>query len=322
MAGPLRYDPVPWLLSADDEAITAFVKRDLLSEKVDKRKLWDLPEARRLVGRQQPDGRWCYPVAKPPPYNYDLYETFNTLGVLVGKCGLDRRHPAIEKAAAYVFSCQAPEGDYRGIYGNQPAHTYTPALMEVLIEAGYQKHPSVERAFRWLLDTRQTDGGWAIPARTQGKNFSGDWEGAASGDPIEPDRSKPFSHLVTGMVLRAFAAHPRHRKSRAARDAATMLKTRFFKPDKYADRRGREYWTKFTYPFGFTDLLTSLDSLGRIGLSADDPDIAGAIAWFAKEQRRDGSFDLVMRRGISDKRLPYWLGLAVCRALGRFKASG
>ncbi|HAL46484.1 MAG: hypothetical protein CL694_09975 [Chloroflexi bacterium] len=319
MARLLRHDPVPWLLSSDDRAITTFVERDLLGEEVDTKKLGEAPEAQRVLRRQQTDGAWRYPREKPSPYNYDLYETLNALGVLVSKYGFDRRHPAVAQGAAYVFSCQAPEGDYRGIFGNQPDPTHTPILMEVLIEAGFQQHESIERAFRWLLETRQDDGGWAIPARTRGKKLAGDWEGAAFGDPIEPDRSKPFSHVVTGMVLRAFAAHPRYRGSQPANDAATMLKTRFFKSDKYPDRRGREYWTKFTFPFTYPDILTSLDTLGRMGLSADDPDIGSAIAWFEKKQKPDGSFDLDMRRGTSDERLPYWLGLAICRALRRFE---
>ena len=162
----------------------------------------------------------------------------------------------------------------------------------------------------WLLDSQQDDGGWAIPARTRRER----WDASR---PIQADTSKPFSHMVTGMVLRAFAAHPRYRRTRAAKDAAALLKSRFFKPDKYTDRRGREFWTKFTYPFGYTDLLTALDSLGRMGFGKGDPDIELAIAWFREKQNTDGSFNLAMRRGLSDKRLPYWLGLAVCRALAR-----
>jgi hypothetical protein len=322
VSGLLARNPIPWLLSLDDQAITAFVRRDLLGQRIAVKALWELREPQRLIGKQQADGSWRYPTKKPPPFNYDLYETLNTLGVLVFKYGLDQRHPAIDKGAAYVFSCQAPEGDYRGIYGNQPAHTYTPALMEVLIEAGYRQHPSIARAFCWLLETRQDDGGWAIPARTRDRRVVKDWQTVGRSELIEADRSKPFSHLVTGMVLRALVAHSRHRRSKAARVAADLLKSRLFKPDKYPDRRGREYWTKFTYPFGFTDLLTALDSLGRMGLTATDPDIARAIGWFRDQQQADGSFDLVMRRGIGDKRLPHWLGLAVCRALRRFKGAG
>ncbi len=314
----LRRDPIPWLLGTEHEAITAFVRRDLLDERIAVKRLWELREPQRLIARQQPDGRWRYPTLKPAPFNYDLYETFNTLGVLVDKYGLDKRHPTIARGAAYVFSCQAAEGDYRGIYGNQPAHTYTPALMEVLIKAGYAQHPSIKQAFRWLHTTRQDDGGWAIPARTRDKRIVKDWQVLAQQQPIEADRTKPFSHLVTGMVLRAFAAHPQQRRTRAAKGAATLLRSRLFKPDKYADRRGTEYWTKFTYPFGFTDLLTSLDSLGRMGLCADDPNVSRAIEWFRKRQNADGSFELDMRRGIGDKQLARWLGLALCRALGRF----
>jgi hypothetical protein len=119
------------------------------------------------------------------------------------------------------------------------------------------------------------------------------------------------------MVLRAFAAHPRQRRTPVARHAAALLKSRFFKADAYADRRGPEYWTKFTFPFQYTNLLTALDSLSKMGFSADDPDVARAIGWFRDQQRSDGSFELTRCRGIGDKRLPYWLGIALARALVR-----
>jgi hypothetical protein len=39
-------------------------------------------------------------------------------------------------------------------------------MLELLIEAGYGDGTRVKRGLGWLLDTRQADGGWAIPART------------------------------------------------------------------------------------------------------------------------------------------------------------
>jgi hypothetical protein len=315
----LRRDPVPWLLSSKDEAIVTHLKRDLLGESVDETKLWSLREPLRIIRAQKPDGSWTYPTKKAKPLNYDLYQTFTTLGILVAKYAFDKRHPAVENAAAYIFSCQSAEGDYRGIYGNQPAPTYTPALMEVLIQAGYLDHPSIARAFRWLLNTPQQDGGWAVAARTRDKRLVNDWYKVMAGPPIEPDRTRPSSHLVTGMVLRAFAAHPNYRHSAEARRAALLVKSRFFKADRYPDRGAPSFWTKFTYPFHFTDLITSLDSLGQMGFAADDPDVARAIDWFREEQKKDGSFALTMVRGISDKRLPFWLGLAIGRALRRFQ---
>jgi hypothetical protein len=189
--------------------------------------------------------------------------------------------------------------------------------MEVLILAGYADHRSIERAFRWLLTSRQDDGGWAIAARTRDQRLVRDWQTVMAAPPVEADRTRPSSHLVTGMVLRAFAAHPRQRRSSAARTAAGLLKSRFFQPDRYPDRRAAAYWTKFGFPFQFTDLLTSLDSLGKFGLPASDPDVAAALSWFRGRQNRDGSFELDLLRA-RDPHLPYWLGLALCRALARF----
>jgi hypothetical protein len=45
----LRYDPVPWLLSAGNPAITAFVRRDLFGLSFDATTLWELPEPARLL---------------------------------------------------------------------------------------------------------------------------------------------------------------------------------------------------------------------------------------------------------------------------------
>jgi hypothetical protein len=315
----LRFDPIPWLRSTDNRAITAILRRDLGGERLDTRALWELPEPTRLLRRQQPDGSWPYPTPRPGPQNYDLYQTLQVLARLVTQFGFDRRHPAIERAADYVFSCQSRDGDYRGIYGRQPAPTYTPALMEVLILAGYADHSSIDRAFQWLLSSRQDDGGWAIAARTRDQRLVRDWQEVMAAPPIEADRSRPFSHLVTGMVLRAFAAHPRMRRSTAATTAARLLKERFFQPDRYPDRQAAGYWTKFGFPFQFTDLLTSLDSLGKLGFPASDPNVAAALAWFRSRQNRDGSFALDLLRA-RDPDLRYWLGLALCRAIARFSA--
>jgi hypothetical protein len=40
--------------------------------------------------------------------------------------------------------------------------------------------------------------------------------------PIPPDKEKPFSHMATGMVIRAFAAHPGFRTSSAAITAGNL----------------------------------------------------------------------------------------------------
>ena len=54
---------------------------------------------------------------------------------------------------------------------HQYSTTYSPAIMELLIKAGYDNDPRILKGFDWLLSIRQDDGGWALPFRTMGKNL-------------------------------------------------------------------------------------------------------------------------------------------------------
>jgi hypothetical protein len=213
----LKVDPLPVLLSSQNAAIAFFAKRDLLgSDPRSVSALWNLPDARKIVAKQNPDGSWRYPGGKShvrSRENYDQLETFRQVGILVEEFGFTREHAAMERATEFLFSFQTDEGDFRGIYGNQYATTYVGAIMELLIKTGYADDPRIAQGFRWLLAMRQGDGGWAIPLRTVGVPFSEFVDVQRHPKPIAPDRSKPYSHLVTGMVLRAFAAHPVHCRS-------------------------------------------------------------------------------------------------------------
>jgi hypothetical protein len=119
------------------------------------------------------------------------------------------------------------------------------------------------------------------------------------------------------MVIRAFAAHPRYRKSQAAHKAGNLLASRFFKPDKYTDRRDRKYWESVSFPFWFTDIVTALDSLSLIGFSWKNPHVQEGLDFLGERQTSDGLFDLKLLR-TRDKDLKYWICLAVCRVFKRF----
>ena len=317
----LRYDPLRYLNNTDNKAIALFLRRDLHGDQdnaANPEILWDMPEVLRLLRKQQMDGSWRYPdprAERSSVQNYSLLETFRNLGILVEKYGMNKDHPAVQRAAEYLFSCQTGEGDFRGILGNQYMPYYMGAIMELLIKAGYGDHPGIERGFGWLLSVRQEDGGWNIPMRTAGLIYS---VRVLESPPVPTDRTKRFSHLITGMVLRAFAAHPRYRCEREALHAAKLLKGRFFKRDSIPDRGDPSHWTKFSYPFWFTDLLTSLDSLSRMGFPAEDENIKKGLDWFVKSQKDDGSWELTMLRGVGDKDLKYWVTLAICRVFKRF----
>ncbi len=320
----LKVDSVPLLASSRNVAISFFARRDLLDLETDPvSALWRLPEAQRIVRVQQPDGSWRYPGGKPhvrSQENYDQLETFRQAGTLVEKFGFTREHPAIERAADFLFSFQTAEGDFRGIYGNQYATTYVGAIMEVLVKAGYARDPRIASGFRWLLAMRQSDGGWAIPVRTVGVPFSEFTNVRRYPEPIPPDTSKPSSHLVTGMVLRAFAAHSARRRSAQARRAGEFLAARLYRKDSYGDRGDASYWERVSFPFWFTDVVSALDSLSRLGFGLETPTISAALTRLREVQRPDGTFRLKLVRG-RDTDLPWWICLAVCRSLKRWQDS-
>jgi hypothetical protein len=143
------------------------------------------------------------------------------------------------------------------------------------------------------------------------------WSDALQSKTILPDTSKPFSHLVTGVVLRAFAAHSRYRRSREAHAAAELVTRRIFRADSYVDRKAPEFWERVSFPFWFTDVVSILDSLSLLGFRAENQAIQNALGWLIDRQVEDGSFRLKLLRD-RDRNLRYWVCLAVCRILKRF----
>ncbi len=319
----LGYDPLPFLLGSGSEPIVFFARRDLLEVRTGPvRSLWATSEAKRVLARQRSDGRWEYPGGDArirSREDYDQLETYRQLGIAVEEFGFDRTHPGIRRAARFMFLHQTEEGDFRGIYGRQYTPNYTAGIMELLIKAGYGDDSRIERGFRWLLSFRQADGGWAIPSRTAAAaaTFRKRWTDVLRSAPIPPDPLRPSSHLVTGVVLRAFAAHDHYRTSPEARAAGELISRRFFKADYYPDRKAPEFWERVSFPFWFTDVVSVLDSLSRLGFRAGDPGIKDALGWLAERQAKDGSFKLKLLR-TRDKNLNRWVSLAICRVFKRF----
>ena len=289
----LKVDPLSALQASSNEALRYFVRRDLLSEEVGSvEALWELPQVVKILRKQQQDGSWKYPGGKTEirsHENYNQLQTYKVLMDLVEKYGLTRDYPAIERAASFLFTFQTEEGDLRGIYRNQFSPNYTAGVTELLVKAGYGDDPRVERVFSWLLSMRQDDGGWAVPMRTGvPKGTSTVKDAFWVEETIQPDRSKPFSHWCTGIVLRAFAAHEEYRQAPEARAAGGLLKSRFFKPDPYPDRKAAYFWEKIRYPFWWTDILSALDSLWWLGFSGEDPDIRSGLDWLIDNQEESG----------------------------------
>jgi hypothetical protein len=315
----LGTSPIEPMLEFGDTALVYFTGRDLLEDQTGSiQVLWTLPELDKLLVLQRSDGSWAYPArgkSAHPTENYHILQTYRTLGILIEMFGMNQNHQAISRAADFIFSHQSEEGDIRGVFGSQYAPHYTAGLLELLIKAGYSQDPRVSKGFQWYEETRQEDGGWAWPLRTAKVSYQ---DAIEMEEPVKSDLSKPFSHALTGFVIRAYAAHPDYKNSPTAQAAGELLKSRFFQADKYTDRRGVEYWWKFQYPFWWGNLLTALDSLSELGFSAKDPDIRKGLEWFWENQLPTGFWPTGYGKGSRTDVNQAWVTLAVCRMLKRF----
>jgi hypothetical protein len=325
-----KYDPVKPLIESNNPAVFYFTRRDLLLQNVEPvaDTLWNLPTVQIIIHKQQPGGYWIYPGKGE---DYYLLETFKQLQTLVYQYGFDRAHPAIAGACEYLFSCQTEEGDIRGFIGNQYAPYYTGIVMALLIKAGYVGDPRIEKALEWLLSMRQDDGGWVIgsPGWMVIPNFKWSDIAALTADRKAEtlkafDKSQPFSHAGTGMVIRAFTAHPQYRKSPETLKAAQLLKSHFFKEDNYSSYKHPDNWIRFEFPFWWNNLLVALDSLSLIGIPETDKDIEKALDWFISNQQENGLWKISYSKihkappnsKTDEERL--WISLAVCRIFQRY----
>jgi hypothetical protein len=325
-----KYDPVKPLIESDNPAVFYFTRRDLLQGSVAPAAstLWTLQIPQRIISRQESGGYW---QALGKNEDYYLVETFRLLQTLVYQYEFDKSHPAVENGCEYLFSRQTDEGDFRGFIGNQYAPYYTGIVMALLIKAGYADDPRIEKGFQWLLSVRQNDGGWVIG--------SPGWLGIPDlkwGDITEMvsdknsptlkafDKSQPFAHSGTGMVIRAFAAHPQYRKSPEALQAAQLLKSHFFKADNYNSYKHPDNWIRFEYPFWWNNLLAALDSVSLIGVPSTDLDVRKALDWFIANQTETGlwkiSYSKIHKAPPNNKtdEVRLWISLAICRIFQRY----
>ena len=298
-----------------------FICRDILDEDPGSiESLWELPKINSILDKQQGDGSWKYSRGREEirsQMNYNQLETYMIMRILIEKYGLNNTNNAISRACEFLFSFQNEEGDFRGIYGNEYTPNYSAGIIEMLIKAGYEKDDRIDLGLNWLLSIRQNDGGWAIPFRTTKCRISDVFYKNEQTEPIKNDPTKPSSHLVTGIVLRAFATHGHYRKSNDLRKAGAFLKSQFFKKDNYPDHGSPDYWGKLAYPFWWTDIVSSLDSLSKLKFTAEDNDIKIGLGYLIENQRSDGTWKTYYGLPKDDEN-DLWITLAICRLFKRF----
>lgn len=314
---------IEFLLARGNLPILYWLKKDILEVPVDRehKNLQKFAARIRILKSQRQNGGWCRRKYEGDPRwekTYYIVETLrNVLKLHIYGCLYEDEE--IQKAINFLFSTQTKQGDFRGAYLNEYAPTYHALTLEILCQYGMDKDERTQKGFKWIIKNRQKDGGWVIPYRTidqEKLKTRYNFEAQSKLEPIEPVQSRPFSHLVTGMVLRALAASPTWRKSKEAWKAGELLLSRFFKEDKYDDRWLSSYWEEITYPFWATDILSSLDSLSTIGFPVENDKIQEALNWVICKQTKQGFWESGNKKSTLEDHL--WVTFAVLRVLKKF----
>jgi hypothetical protein len=314
---------IEFLLARGNLPILYWLKKDILEVPIDRefKNLQKYASRIRILKNQKSNGGWCKRKYEGHPRWEKSYYIVDTLKNMfkLHNFACTSKDEGIKKAIKFIFSTQSKAGDFRGAYLNEYAPTYHALSLEILCLFGHDKDEKIKKGFRWISNNRQDDGGWVIPYRTidqkQLKNRY-NYEAQLKLEPIKSDKSRPFSHLVTGMVLRALAASPTWSKSKEARKAGELLLSRFFKADKYNDRWLPSFWEELTYPFWATDILSCLDSLSKIGFPVGNENLQKGLNWILKKQNKQGYWEAGNQKFSIEDHL--WVTFAVLRVLKRF----
>lgn len=311
---------IEFLLARGNLPILYWLKKDILEVPVERefKNLQKYAARIRILKNQRSNGGWYRKKYEGHPRwekTYYIVETLRNL-LRLHDYGACREDVGIQKAIKFLLSTQSNEGDFRGAYLNEYAPTYHALTLEILCLYGLDKSASVQKGFRWIVKNRQDDGGWVIPYRTIDKGqlkSRYNFRAQLKLKPIKPDTSQPFSHLVTGMVLRALAASSTWDKSKEAWRAGELLASRFFKADKYDDRKLPSFWEEITYPFWATDILNSLDSLSKISFTLENKKVQEGMNWLLKKQNKQGYWEASSNKSSLEDHL--WVTFAALRVL-------
>ena len=317
----LAHDPIPKLLREGSPAVVARVRRDLIDDD-------EAPKVAEILGYKEvqaftkklaKDGSFPAKATEkamgPAAFATALatVKAIDRLADLGVRAAGAPKASSLHKAVEFLLASQQEDGGIGDLnIGETPATKgklvalhYQGWALSALCRTGFDEDPRVEAGFGFLLAHRQNDGGWA-------------WRGVRT-----DSAARPSSHLITGMVLRAFAASKKRNSSREARRAAELLATRFLQPDRYPDRKAPAHWEDIAEPRCFVDVADALDSVTSVGLGKENSGVRTAEAYLRGRQTEDGFWYPGPTGKVSeettdkDRELAVWLTLRVLVMLRR-----
>ena len=230
--------------------------------------------------------------------------------------GLTADHGHVRRACDFMFAHQRENGEFcrrrrvsgQGLVWEAHGEPCTHArIVRFLIQFGYGGDPRVRRAIDWLLPIQRDDGMWLC--RAEGRRGC---------------LRATIDVLRVAALDADTAAHPGI--ARAARSVCDLLMEPRMSRYHVGDKWGT--WEALKYPyFGFS-VVSALDALARLGYTAEEAEIAAAVAYLLSRQLPDGAWS--MDQSWPDPPLDFgrvgepnkWLTLDIVRVLKRMPTHG
>ncbi len=272
-----------------------------------------------LFSSQAMDGSWGAGDLVGTPHNRLL--TTSQVLLRMGFMGFDKTHPAIARAAAFIFRNQKPDGSWPlaesfaedsslGTYKMIPMQTAFP--LRGLAACGFATDAQCEKAYDWLIDQRLDDGAWPTGIASETLGY------------VAGYRRLPHSRWGcrsnTTAALCALALHPERRSSEEAQRGLDLLLGRTSQEAsnlgfETARIIGAEPFQGFLTYFARFDPGLVLWLCARIGGTTDDKRIFELVEFINNQQGRYGlwtyqdkpqasrwvSFDLLHSLSLLDK---------------------
>lgn len=302
----------PILLTDPSPCLRWLVLRHLLSLPDDDPEVLELAEQRasdplvqELLSLQDAGGSWS---SLPSQYGKaDAGQILFTAYALarLGYLGFTAGHPAVHKAAKYLFAQQQADGSWplhypafqeeefsqpesgREGYAIMPLQTVFP--LRGLAACGYAADPRAEKAYDWLLSQRLPDGAWPTGIARSGVY------GYVAGYRRLPHSRWGCRSNTTGALL-CLSLHPQRRHSDEARRALDLLlgrqtRERHAMGSEVARLIGAEPLHGFITYFARFDLALILSLCARIGIAIDDERLASLVEFIAASRGPYGLWD-------------------------------
>ena len=282
---------IPLLLADPSPNLRYLVLKHLLDEPEEAEELESIrledPIVKKLIAEQSQDGSWSQESIDGNAPHGKIQVTSQALTRL-GYLELD--HPAVSKAAEYLFSQQQRDGswplgnymvDSDGFEGYDRMSLQTSLILRGLAVAGYASDPRSEQAYDWLIEQQLENGAWPT-------GVAGDVYGYVAGYRRLP-HSRWGCRSNTTSAVTCLSLHPMRRRGSEARKGLDHLlgretRERYNLGFDIARSVGVEPSTGFITYFARFDVAHILRLVTRIEASKEDQRVKDLIDFIWAQQ--------------------------------------